>query len=129
MFNGFKGKVENIYAIRGWGGHLVFPIGPRNTNVVEDVKFLLPVKFQQIPFSDFREEVENVSANQRPCSHLIFFRSARKIQTLVEEAEFLSLFKFRKFRSVVLEGTSKCFCQAGDESAILLFYRPKTQTW
>ena len=52
--------------IRGWGGHLVFPISPKNTNLVEDVEILLTVKFRWIPFSGFREEVENVSANQRP---------------------------------------------------------------
>ena len=52
--------------IRGQGGHLVFSIGPKNINLVEDVEIYLPVKFHQIPFSGFREEVENVSANQRP---------------------------------------------------------------
>ena len=52
--------------IRGQGGRLVFPIGPKNTNMVEDVEILLPVKFPRIPFNDFRGEVENVSANQRP---------------------------------------------------------------
>ena len=52
--------------IRGQGGHLVFPIGPKNTNLVEDVEILLPVKFCWIPFSGFRGEVEIVSANQRP---------------------------------------------------------------
>ena len=51
--------------IRGQGGHLVFPIGPKNTNLVEDVAILLPIKFRWIPFSGFRGEVENVSANQR----------------------------------------------------------------
>ena len=30
--------------IRGQGGHLVFPIGPKNTNLVEDVEILLPAK-------------------------------------------------------------------------------------
>ena len=53
-------------SIIGQGGHLVFPIGSKNTNLVEDIEILLPVKFRQIPFSDFRGEVENVSANQRP---------------------------------------------------------------
>ena len=52
--------------IRGQGGHLVFPISPKNTNLVEEVEILLPVKFRWIPFSGFRGEVENVSANQRP---------------------------------------------------------------
>ena len=32
--------------IRGQGGHLVFPIGPKNTNLVENVEILLPVKFR-----------------------------------------------------------------------------------
>ena len=31
--------------IRDQGGHLVFPIGSKNTNLVEDVEILLPVKF------------------------------------------------------------------------------------
>ena len=59
-------KSEMSQPIRGQGGHLVFPISPKNTNLVEDVKILLPVKFCWIPFSRFRGEVENVSANQRP---------------------------------------------------------------
>ena len=32
--------------IIGQGGHLVFPIDLKNTNFVEDVKILLPVKFR-----------------------------------------------------------------------------------
>ena len=51
--------------IRGWGGHLAFPIGPKNTNLVEDVEILHPVKFRWIPFSGFREEVENVKVYGR----------------------------------------------------------------
>ena len=42
---------------------LFFFIGPKNTNFVEDVKILLPVKFSWIPFGSFRGEVENISAN------------------------------------------------------------------
>ena len=52
--------------IRGQCGQLVFPIGPKNTNLVEDIEILLPVKFRRIPFNGFRGEVKNVSANQRP---------------------------------------------------------------
>ena len=59
-------KSKMSQPIRGQGGHLVFPIGPKNTNLVEDVEILLPVKFPWIPLSGFRGEVENVSANQRP---------------------------------------------------------------
>ena len=46
-------------------GHFCFLIGPKNTNLVDDIEILLPVKFHWIPFSGFRGEVENVSANQR----------------------------------------------------------------
>ena len=45
---------------------LFFQSARKNTNLVEDIDILLPVKFGWIPFSGFREEVENVSANQRP---------------------------------------------------------------
>ena len=43
-----------------------FPIGPKNTNLVEDIEILLLVKFREIPYTGFRVEVENVLANQRP---------------------------------------------------------------
>ena len=52
--------------IRGQGGHLRFPIGTKNTNLIEGVNDLLLVKFSQNPFSGCGKEVENVSANQRP---------------------------------------------------------------
>ena len=51
--------------IRGQGSHLVFPIGPKTTKLVEDVEILLSFKFCCHPFSGFRGENENVSANQR----------------------------------------------------------------
>ena len=59
-----KEKSKMSQPIRGQGGHLVFPIGPKNTilledrpekhkNLVEDIEILLPVKFRWIPFSGF----------------------------------------------------------------------------
>ena len=53
-----KSKISQ--PIRGKGGHLVFPIGPKNTNLVEDIEILLPVKFRWILFSGFREEVNKM---------------------------------------------------------------------
>ena len=38
----------------------------KQKNLVEDVETMLPVKFHWILYSGFREEDENVSANQRP---------------------------------------------------------------
>ena len=49
--------------IRGQGDHLLFPIGQKNTNLVEDVEFLLSAKFRQFLFSGFREEVEMWKVN------------------------------------------------------------------
>ena len=46
--------------IRCQGGHLVFLIGPKNTDLVKDIEILLPVKFRRILFSGFRGTVENV---------------------------------------------------------------------
>ena len=59
-------KSKMSQPIRGQGGHLVFLIGPKKTKLVEVIEILLPIKFRWILFSGFREEVENVSANQRP---------------------------------------------------------------
>ena len=67
------GKSKLSQPIRGQGGHLVFPISPKNTNLVEDVEILLPVKFPWILFSGFSGKVENVSANQRPGRPSCFF--------------------------------------------------------
>ena len=38
-------KSKMSQPIRGQGDHLVFSIGPKNTNLLENVEILLPVKF------------------------------------------------------------------------------------
>ena len=43
---GKKEKSKMSQPIRGQGGHLVFPIGPKNTNLVEDVQILGPSEKQ-----------------------------------------------------------------------------------
>ena len=55
LFSGFRGEVENVSANQRPGDHLGFPISP-NANLVEDVEFLLPVKFREIPFSGYGEK-------------------------------------------------------------------------
>ena len=74
---------------------LFLPTGPKHTNLIEDVEFLASNKVRQIRFSGFREQVKNVSANQRPGGHLRFPISL-KITNLVEEVEFLVPVKFRQ---------------------------------
>ena len=87
-------KSKMSQPIRGQHSHLVFLIGPINTNLVEDLKILLPVKFRCILFSGFRGKVENVSANQRPGRPSCFFQLARKNTNLVEDIETLIPIKF-----------------------------------
>ena len=50
----------------GQGRQFCLLIGRKNTNLKEDIEILLPVKFPWIPFSGFRGEVENLSANRKP---------------------------------------------------------------
>ena len=80
--------------IRDQSRHLVFPIGPKNINLVEDIESLLPVKFRWIPFSGFRGEVENVSANQRPGRPSCFLIGLKNTN-LLEDIEILLPVKFR----------------------------------
>ena len=77
----------------GKGGHPVFPIGPKNTNLLEDFEIFLLVKFRWIPFSGFRGEVENVPANQRP-ERPSYFPISPKNTNLVEDVEILLPVKF-----------------------------------
>ena len=59
-------KSKMAWPIRDRAAILFVSIGPKNTNLVEDIKTLLPVMFCWIPISGLRAEVKNVSANQRP---------------------------------------------------------------
>ena len=72
---------------RGQGGHLAFPIVPKNTNLVEDVDILLHIKFRWIRFSSLRE-VKNVSAYQRS-GWPSYFSDRHKNANLVENVEIL----------------------------------------
>ena len=47
-------------------GHFYLLFGPKNTNLVEDVEILLPIKFRWIPFSSCRGKVEMYLSQQRP---------------------------------------------------------------
>ena len=80
--------------IRGQGGHLFLPIGPKNTNLVEDVEILLSVKFRWIPFRSFRGEVEKSQPIRGNGGHLVF-PIGPKNTNLVEDVEILLPFKCR----------------------------------
>ena len=109
---------------------LFFRSARKNTNLVEDVEILLPVKFRWIPFSSFREEVENVSANQRPEQPSYFsdwpkkHKLGRGLWDLVSCQVSLNYVKRFHQRS------RKCLSQSEARAAILFFRSAwKTQTW
>ena len=69
--------------IRLQDGHLGFPIGPKNMNLVKDIDILLPINFRWIPLSISREEVDNMEHSRwqmddRECVITIVHLSLRK---------------------------------------------------
>ena len=62
----------------GQGGNFYSLFGPTNTNLVEDVKILLPVKFRWIPFSGFRRKVKICLSQSEARATISFFGSAEK---------------------------------------------------
>ena len=105
--------------IRVQGGNLCWRIGPRNTNFVEHIEILLPVKFRQNLFSGCRGEVENLSANQKP--------GRPSMSNLVEDVEILIPVKFcqNPFR-----GEVEIVSQSDARTAIFVDGSArKTQTW
>ena len=123
-------KLKMSQQIRGQGGYLVFPIGAKNTNLVEDVDILLSVKFCCILFSSFRGEVENVSANQRPGRPSCYSDRPEKHKLGRGRWDLascqVSMNSVQRFQ----RKSRKCLSQSEARTAILFFRSArKTQTW
>ena len=107
--------------IRDQGGHLVFPISTKNTNLVEDVEIFLPIKCRWIPLSGFRGEVENVSANQRPGQPYCFSDRPEKHKLGRGHWDLascqVSLNSIQQFQ----RRSRKCLSQSEARAAILFF--------
>ena len=71
-------KSKMSQPIRGQGGHLVFPIVPKSTNLVEDVEILLPIKFRWILFSGFKRKSRKCLSQSEARAAILFFRLAQK---------------------------------------------------
>ena len=69
-------------------------IGMKNTILVEDVEILLPFNFRWIPFSGFKGDLENVSADQRLGQPSCFSNRPKNIN-LVEDVKILLHFNYR----------------------------------
>ena len=97
-------KSKMSQPMRDRGGHLVFfQIGPKNIYLVKYFEFFIPVKFGQIPFGGFREEVENVSANKRPGPPSCSSDRLKNPQTWQRTSSSCFLSSFIKCRSSVSE--------------------------
>ena len=123
-------KSKMSQPIRGQGGHLVFPISPKITDLVENVEILLPVRFRWIQFSGFRGEVENVSANQRPGRPSCFFDRPENYELGRGRWDLafcqVSLNSVQRFQ----RRSRKCLGQSEARAAILFFWSArKLRTW
>ena len=112
-----------------WPGRpFFFPIGSKNTILVEDVEVLLPVKFRWIPFSGFRAEVENVSANQRPGWPFCFSNRLEKHNLGRGRWDLascqVSLNSVQRFQ----RRSRKCLSQSEARAAILFFRSARKNT-
>ena len=110
--------------------HFCLPDRPKNTKLVEDVEILLPVKFRWIPFSGFRGEIKNISANQRPGRPSCFSDQHKKHKLGRGRWDYassqVSLNSVQQFQ----RRSQKCLSQSETWAAILFFRSAwKTQTW
>ena len=62
--------------IIGQGGHFVFPIHLKNTNLVEGVEILLPIMFRRIPFTVPEEKLKMSQPIRGQGGHFAFSRFA-----------------------------------------------------
>ena len=108
----------------GW--QFLFIFRPeKNTNLVEDIKILLPVKFRWIPFSGFRGKVKICLSQSEARAAILFFGSAQKHKLGRGRWELA-------FRQVLLNSvqwfhrrSQKCLGQSEDRAAILFLISPK----
>ena len=92
----------------------------KKKNFVKDVKILLPVKCHWNPFSGFRVEVKNVSANQstgRPS----YFSKCTKTTSCVYDVEILLLVTFRWIPSSSFRGEVRNVSANQRPGAAILF--------
>ena len=122
-------RSRNVSANQRLGGHLFPPIDPKNTNLLEGVEILRPVKFCWIPFSGFRGEIENASANHRPGGYLVPPIDPKNTN-VIEDVEILLPVNFVEFHSSVSEEKPRMSQPIRSRVAILFFQSAgKTQPW
>ena len=99
-----------------------FPIGQKNTNLVEDIAILLPVNFCWILFSGFSGEVENVSANRRPGRPSCFSDPPEKHKTGRGHWDLASCQVFWNSVQRFQRRSRKCLSQSKARAAIFFVF-------
>ena len=114
---------------RPWPPYCFFLIGPKNTNLVEDVEHLVSVQFRWIAFSSFWE-VKNVSANQRPVWPSCFSDRPDKHKLCSGHWYLASCQVWLNSVQRFQRRSRKCLSQSEARTAIMFFRSiRKTQTW
>ena len=106
----------------GQGGNFYSLFGPKNTNLVEDVKPLLLVKFRWIQFRGFRGKVKICLSQSEARAAILFLDKPEKTQNLVEDVENLLSVKFCWIRfSGFIGEVKKCLSQSEGQGGYLVF--------
>ena len=74
-------KSKMSQPIRGQGSHLVFPIGPKNTNLVGDVEDLASSQVSLNSLQRFQRRSLKCLSQSEARAAILFFRSAQITQT------------------------------------------------
>ena len=90
-----KKKSKMSQQIRGYGGHLIFPIIPKNTKLSRDHWDLASCLVSLNPFQWFqrKSKKKNVSTNQKP-GRSSYFSGRPEKRNLIEDIEILLPVKF-----------------------------------
>ena len=87
-------KSKMSQPIRGRGGHLVFLIDPKNTNLIEDVEILASCKVLLNSVHRFQRRSQKCLSQSEAWAAILFFPISPKNTNLVEDAEILLPVKF-----------------------------------
>ena len=85
-------KKVSVIQMPGWPS--CFTDQPKNTNLVDDIEILLPVKFRLIPFSGSEKKSKMSQPIRGHGGHLVFLIGPKNTN-LVEDVEILLPVKLR----------------------------------
>ena len=87
-------KSQNVSVNQRSGRPSIFPIGLKNTNFVEDIEILLPVKFREFRSGVSKKKSKMSQPIRDQSGHLVFLIGSKNTN-LIEDVEILLPVKFR----------------------------------